>query len=68
MADFIRARSDEQKEQRLAEIKRATSELFEGHPYHEITLTTIADRLGWSRANLWRSHARRRRAIAARGT
>lgn len=54
MADFIRARSDEQKEQRLAEIKRATSELFEGHPYHEITLTTIAERLGWSRANLYK--------------
>lgn len=54
MSDFIRARSDEQKCQRMAEIKRATDELFAQVPYHEITLTTIADRLGWSRANLYK--------------
>lgn len=54
MADFIRARSDEQKEQRMAEIKRATDELFRTHPYHEITLASIAERLGWSRASLYK--------------
>ena len=54
MADFIRARSDEQKEQRMAEIKQAARELFEQNPYHEITLTTIADRLGWSRPSLYK--------------
>lgn len=54
MADFIRARSDEQKEQRLSEIKQATRELFETCPYHEITLTTIAERLGWSRPSLYK--------------
>ena len=54
MADFIRARSAEQKEQRLEEIKGAARRQFDERPYHEITLTTIADELGWSRANLYK--------------
>ena len=54
MSDFIRARSAEQKEQRVAEIKRAADELFAQNPYHEITLTTIAEKLGWSRASLYK--------------
>lgn len=54
MADFIRARSDEKKEERLNEIKTATEKLFENAPYSEITLTTIAEKLGWSRANLYK--------------
>lgn len=54
MADFVRARSDEQKEQRMTAIKQAASELFAERPYHEITLATIAERLGWSRAALYK--------------
>ena len=54
MAEFIRARSPEQKEQRLDEIKGAVRRQFAEHPYHEITLTTIAEELGWSRANLYK--------------
>lgn len=54
MKDFKRARSEEQKNQRMADIKKATAELFSTSPYHEITLTTIAARLGWSRANLYK--------------
>lgn len=54
MAEFIRARSDEQKAQRLAQIKLATERQFATHSYHEITLTTIAGELGWSRANLYK--------------
>lgn len=54
MAEFIRARSPEQKEQRLDEIKGAVARQFAERPYHEITLTTIADELGWSRANLYK--------------
>ena len=54
MTDFIRARSAEQKGQRLEEIKGAVRRQFATHPYHEITLTTIADELGWSRANLYK--------------
>lgn len=52
--EFIRARSDEQKSQRMADIKQAASDLFAENPYHEITLTTIAERLGWSRAALYK--------------
>ncbi|MDM8271343.1 TetR family transcriptional regulator [Thermophilibacter provencensis] len=54
MAEFIRARSAEQKEQRLNEIKDAVRRQFAERPYHEITLTTIAEELGWSRANLYK--------------
>ena len=54
MADYIRARSDEHKEERLSQIKGATEELFKKAPYTEITLTTIAEKLGWSRANLYK--------------
>lgn len=54
MAEFIRARSAEQKEQRLEQIKAAARSQFERVPYHQITLTTIAEELGWSRANLYK--------------
>ncbi len=54
MAEYIRARSDEHKEERMTQIKEATAELFENAPYAEITLTTIAEKLGWSRANLYK--------------
>lgn len=54
MTEFIRARSTEQKAQRLEEIKTVAEQQFSQHPYHEITLTTIANDLGWSRANLYK--------------
>lgn len=54
MANFQRARSCAQKEQRMNDIKAAADELFSQLPYQEITLTTIAERLGWSRANLYK--------------
>lgn len=54
MANYIRARSDEHKEERLSQIKLATAELFENAPYAAITLTMIAEKLGWSRANLYK--------------
>lgn len=54
MDDFIRARTPEQKAQRMAEIKAATAEQFATLPYHEVTLTTIAVALGWSRGNLYK--------------
>lgn len=54
MPKFIRARSDEQKEQRMQEIKNAVDALFSKKPYHEITLTTIAEKLDWTRVNLYK--------------
>lgn len=53
MSDFKRARSEEQKEQRMQEIKNAVDELFAEKPYHDITLTTIANKLNLTRANLY---------------
>lgn len=54
MADYIRARSDEQKAERLEEVKAALDHQFATRPFHEITLTTLADELGWSRTNLYK--------------
>lgn len=54
MDNFIRARNGEQKEFRMSEIKNAADTLFKTTPYSEITLTTIASKLGWSRANLYK--------------
>ena len=49
-----RAVSPKQKEQRYLEIMDVTDELFKNHTYHEITLTKIAEELGWSRGNLYK--------------
>ena len=54
MADYIRARSPEQKQERMEAIMAAADALFQEHPYHQITMGTIADRLGWSRSNLYK--------------
>ena len=54
MSEFIRARSGAQKDLRMAEIKHAADSLFSKKPYHEITLTNIAEQLSWSRANLYK--------------
>lgn len=54
MADYQRARSPEQKAERMAKILDAVERLFEAGSYHDITLATIAAELGWSRGNLYR--------------
>ena len=54
MSDFIRARSQEQKEDRLKEIKDAADFLFCNMPYSKISLSEIAEKLNWSRANLYK--------------
>ncbi|MBQ9042222.1 MAG: TetR family transcriptional regulator [Eggerthellaceae bacterium] len=52
--DYIRARSPEQKHERMAAIMEAADALFQERPYHQITMGTIAERLGWSRSNLYK--------------
>lgn len=54
VADFIRARSGAQKEQRMREIKEAADGLFHERSYHEITLKAVSERLGWSHAALYK--------------
>lgn len=51
---YQRAYSAEHKAERFADIMAATDRLFEERGFHEITLTTIAKELGWSRGNLYR--------------
>lgn len=52
--DFIRARSQEQKNIRLQQIMDAALELFERQEYDKITLAAIAKRLDFSRENLYK--------------
>lgn len=52
--DYIRARSPERKAERYAQIMEAADALFHELPYQEISPTTIAERLGWSRGNLYK--------------
>ena len=54
MADYIRARSPEHKQERMEAIMTAADELFQGQPYHQITMGAIAEKLGWSRSNLYK--------------
>ena len=54
MEKYLRARTSEQKQERMLEIKTAADKLFKKMPYANITLTTIAENLGWSRANLYK--------------
>lgn len=49
---YIRARTAEQKDQRLADILDATEGLLDERHYREVTMAAIAGRLGYSRANL----------------
>ncbi|MBQ9069675.1 MAG: TetR family transcriptional regulator [Eggerthellaceae bacterium] len=52
--DYVRARSPEQKQERMDAICAAADALFGTRPYHQITMGTIADALGWSRSNLYK--------------
>ena len=54
MADYIRARSPEHKQERMDAIMAAADELFAERRYHHITMGAIAERLGWSRSNLYK--------------
>ncbi|MFV0465566.1 MAG: TetR family transcriptional regulator [Lachnospiraceae bacterium] len=54
MAEYTRARSTIQKQERMLEIMSATEKLFSEQTYHNITLTTIAKSLHWSRSNLYK--------------
>lgn len=49
---YQRARTQEQKDQRLDDILDATKSILDEGSYHDVTLSAIADRVGYSRANL----------------
>lgn len=50
--DYIRARTAEQKHERIADILDVAEELLDERHYRELTMASIAGRLGYSRANL----------------
>ena len=52
--NFQRARNHEQKEIRMQQIMDATLELYENQPYQKISLSTIAKKLNFTRANLYK--------------
>ena len=54
MSDYLRARSPEQKAERMNAIMNAAENLFRDLPYHEINMGLIAQELGWSRSNLYK--------------
>ena len=54
MADYIRARTPEHKQERMNAIMEAADALFQKQPYHRITMGAIAEELGWSRSNLYK--------------
>ncbi len=51
---YQRARSDEQKIERVDQIIEATVSLYSKMPYHSITLSTVAKELSFTRANLYK--------------
>lgn len=59
MSEYLRARSPEQKAERMDAIMDATEALFRDLPYHEINMGLIAKELGWSRSNLYKYAATR---------
>jgi AcrR family transcriptional regulator len=52
--DWVRARSDEQIEQRIREIVDATARLYEEHRFEEITFAMISKEADFTRSNLYR--------------
>lgn len=51
---WVRARSDEQIEQRINEIVEATARLYEKNRYEDITFAMIAKEANFTRSNLYR--------------
>lgn len=49
-----RARTDEQKEQRISEIVAATERLYEKYGFDEITFVLIAEEASFTRSNLYK--------------
>ena len=52
--EIKRARNAKQKDQRINQILEVTEELFLQHNYGEITLAMIANKLDYTRGNLYK--------------
>jgi AcrR family transcriptional regulator len=51
---YQRARSEEQKNERINNIVKTTATLYATTPYHTITLSMVAKELSFTRANLYK--------------
>ncbi|SFT01779.1 TetR/AcrR family transcriptional regulator [Marininema halotolerans] len=51
--EFSRARTNEQKQQRIEDVAKATAYLYDTLPYEEITFAAIAKETGFARSNLY---------------
>ncbi|MDH4219370.1 MAG: TetR family transcriptional regulator [Candidatus Aminicenantes bacterium] len=52
--EWIRARTDKQKEYRISEIVAATARLYNKHSFEEITFSLIAKEAKFTRSNLYK--------------
>ncbi len=52
--EYKRARSEEQKQERVDKIVSVTTELYDEIGYENVTLSNIAEKLSFSRANLYK--------------
>lgn len=52
--EFVRARSDEQKELRMKQIKDVAIKQYEANGYDKISMKSIASELDFSRSNLYK--------------
>ena len=52
--EWARARTREQKEQRVQEIVEATARLYKDHAFEDITFVAIAREAGFTRSNLYK--------------
>ena len=52
--EWQRARTKDQKAERIESILNAAGDVFEGTPYEEVTMQMIADKAGFTRSNLYR--------------
>lgn len=54
VTEYQRAYSAEHKAERYADLMEATDRLFREKGFHFVTMTTVAQELGWTRSNLYR--------------
>lgn len=54
MADYQRAYSPERKAERYSDLMHTTDRLFRERGFHEVTISSVAKELGWTRSNVYR--------------
>lgn len=63
--EFKRARTEEQKDQRLKQILQAAEDLLQKYDYAEINMKLIAEQLDYTRANLYKYYGSKEEIYSA---